>query len=767
MKRFLLVLSVVLLALALTVPAIAVQGYSVVSARLILGESLGITIYTDAPLDEAAVGSFSLNGRTETVKPKLDSGMTSYTFRRIAPDEVGMTISFKAGSASYNFRYVDIVDLMLNTDGYDEDVYKLLSSLMYYVDASSWYQNGELDYWPDSENFREVMSYDAPSSTDKSSTAPISETVRLLSVGYYFSSYNMLRVVFTSDDVNNTRIQIGDNVFTANDFIKDDENIYHVYSAPIAAKNLDNMITAKLLYDGKTQTLTYSPQAYAYSVMNGDYSEEEQYLAWSLWQYAEAAKNFRGPEDPTTPYLEIVFDTDNYWADKRAGEEIFPGQGELCENAGPEGWGFVAYMYYPGSDEPVYIPESELAWGPQYAPDAVGPFDVTWTYTDDDNNTYTATVPFNVYEPGQILNTYALSRQAGLRGSINGVSLRKIVFCDVEVPDSSELATLANVGERLSNVYAFRYLGQEDTLYVTSGIPGKKVIHPGYGDAINTGYVLEVDCRGLDTSRLTTLSSSYPFWGNGAIFQNGVQKINYSGCDFSGLTSLNIAFNNMGALKYLDLSYCKFPNVTTMSHTFYYCRNLETIDLTGATFGPVTDFEYAFGTTKITTIDMSGFAPTDQLWRTQGMFIQCSNLESVDLSSLDFTNVTDAAYMFQEDRVLHTIVMPSSGMPNLRNTVRQMFDECRELQNVDLSGLNLSQVSEVFRFLYNCRKLRTILNIDAAQFSSSGYTFADMAIDDSADVVVNCTQASYEKLRNMIRVTNVQYNQHVTYNITD
>ena len=108
-------------------------------------------------------------------------------------------------------------------------------------------------------------------------------------------------------------------------------------------------------------------------------------------------------------------------------------------------------------------------------------------------------------------------------------------------------------------------------------------------------------------------------------------------------------------------------------------------------------------------------------------------------------------------------------MPNVKDSLRQMFDSCVKLQDVDLSGINFANVSNVFRFLFDCRSLRTTLNIDAAKFDNSyGYTFADMAIGDNANVVIRCTQASKDILDGkMIRVTNSGYTQHVTYEITD
>ncbi len=77
MKKLLFVLSVILLAILFVVPTFALKTYSVVAARLVLGDSLGIILYTDQPFNEAPSGTYNLNGRTETVKPVKEGNMLS------------------------------------------------------------------------------------------------------------------------------------------------------------------------------------------------------------------------------------------------------------------------------------------------------------------------------------------------------------------------------------------------------------------------------------------------------------------------------------------------------------------------------------------------------------------------------------------------------------------------------------------------------------------------------------------------------------------
>lgn len=447
---------------------------------------------------------------------------------------------------------------------------------------------------------------------------------------------------------------------------------------------------------------------------------------------------------------------------------VYTRQSLFTEYAGESGYraGFKAVL--TGNDEVEEVDIEKVSFEPHTAPEGEGPFDVTFTY-EDENGTYTDTVTMEAVYADPVMSISGASRAAGYGGCINGKALKRIIFTDTKEPESDACAAKYYIGqEECHAVIAYRPNDQEDTLYITSGRPGVKVIHPGGMDTINTGYITELDCRGLDTSRCTTTRL---FWANGGAFQNGIQKIDYSGCDFSGVSSLSSAFNSFSALQNLDLSGCDFSNVENMSYMCYCDRNLKKVDLTGAIFGDdmLTDLSWAFGETGIEEIDLTALK-TASVTSVEGMFCKDKSLKYADLSACDLSMVEDASYFFQDCAELETVLLHENGMPSLKGSVRQMFDSCRKLRDIDLSGLDFSKVSNVFRAFYRCESLRTTLNIDASLFDTScGYTFADMATGDDADVTVVCTKADRDKLegQKMIWSTNVQKPLHVTYVITD
>ena len=427
----------------------------------------------------------------------------------------------------------------------------------------------------------------------------------------------------------------------------------------------------------------------------------------------------------------------------------------------------VFLLFDDGTEAPIDAGEVNVS--PEMVPSVEGPFDIEFSYTDTEGNVFTDVVTKNAVYPEALVDQYALSDALKRLGTINGKAADKLVFTDVPVPENA--VYIREVGEPTKNaVILFRAEGEEDVACVTSKRPGVKVILPeNVGNVINVGSAIrEVDCRKLDTSRCQQINLFYADHGN---FQSLAKKINFSGCDFSKVKVLNSAYNSYKSLESVDFSGCDFSGVEAMNYMFTNTQKLKDVDFSGAVFTPgkVTDMSYMFWMSGIEHVDL-GDVDISGVTNTEGMFCKAGSLIDVDLSGVDLSKVEAARYMFQECSNLETINFHPAGMPSLKGSLRQMFDECRKLRNVDMSKINLGkEITNVFRVLYNCRALRTTLNIDASNYdTTSGYTFANMAIDDDAEVIINCTQASKDILtkdNRMIWATDATNSQHVIFNI--
>ena len=94
------------------------------------------------------------------------------------------------------------------------------------------------------------------------------------------------------------------------------------------------------------------------------------------------------------------------------------------------------------------------------------------------------------------------------------------------------------------------------------------------------------------------------------------------------------------------------------------------------------------------------------------MFESCSNLESLDLSNFDTSNVTNMEDMFYKCNILKQI----KGINNFKTfnvtTMKGMFQECKELEYLDLSNFDLSNVKDMREMFKMCHNLKEIKGIN-------------------------------------------------------
>ena len=104
------------------------------------------------------------------------------------------------------------------------------------------------------------------------------------------------------------------------------------------------------------------------------------------------------------------------------------------------------------------------------------------------------------------------------------------------------------------------------------------------------------------------------------------------------------------------------------------------------------------------------------------MFQNCTNLTSVNLSGLDTSNVTNMYEMFSGCASLTSLDLSSFDTSNVTN-MKSMFYECSSLTSLDVSGFDTSKVTNMNGMFCRCKKLT---NLDVSSFDTSNVT--DMSI---------------------------------------
>ena len=203
--------------------------------------------------------------------------------------------------------------------------------------------------------------------------------------------------------------------------------------------------------------------------------------------------------------------------------------------------------------------------------------------------------------------------------------------------------------------------------------------------------VSKLDISSFDTSNVTNFNAM--FYG-----MSGMTTIDLSNIDTSNATNLSGMFASCVNLKNVDLSKFDTSKVTNMSSMFESCVELTNIDLSSFDTSKVTDmgrtFRYTsnlteivfgehFNTSNVTTmlemflgsniqeIDLSNF-DTSNVINMDGMFRQC-NFSKLDLSNFNTSKLKSAKLMFQRNGNIDVIDLSNADFTNL-TTSTGMFE---------------------------------------------------------------------------------------------
>ena len=104
------------------------------------------------------------------------------------------------------------------------------------------------------------------------------------------------------------------------------------------------------------------------------------------------------------------------------------------------------------------------------------------------------------------------------------------------------------------------------------------------------------------------------------------------------------------------------------------------------------------------------------------MFCRCSSLEELNISKLNTSNVTDMRNMFTLCSKLKRLDLRNFDTSNVTNMLC-MFSECADLASIDLSSFNTENVTRMDNMFYECPSLTSL---DLSSFSTASLTKTDL-----------------------------------------
>ena len=98
------------------------------------------------------------------------------------------------------------------------------------------------------------------------------------------------------------------------------------------------------------------------------------------------------------------------------------------------------------------------------------------------------------------------------------------------------------------------------------------------------------------------------------------------------------------------------------------------------------------------------------------MFMDCGNLNSVNLSGCNFNGVTTCYEMFKNCSALKEIDLSGCSFKCADNaSLTNMFNNCTSLETVDFSNCDLSNSTNNIHLFTNCKALKTIRAVGCNQ----------------------------------------------------
>ena len=199
-------------------------------------------------------------------------------------------------------------------------------------------------------------------------------------------------------------------------------------------------------------------------------------------------------------------------------------------------------------------------------------------------------------------------------------------------------------------------------------------------------------------------------------FQNcsNLYSIDLSNFDNTDITDISYMFNLCHKLKEIKgLNKFNSSNINNIAAMFHCCYELEYLDLSNFETESVIDMSHMFNKChKLKEIKGLNLFKTNKVINMSSMFQECKNLEYLDLSYFNTSNVFDMSSMFNQCHKLKEIKGINKFKTKKVTNMCSMFQECEELELLDLSNFDTSNVFDMSYMFNNCYKLKEIKGIN-------------------------------------------------------
>ena len=339
-----------------------------------------------------------------------------------------------------------------------------------------------------------------------------------------------------------------------------------------------------------------------------------------------------------------------------------------------------------------------------------------------------------------ILNTSSLDK--GSTSSPKTSTFKLYFWLDGNMENNSNMMNKSLVGKIDVGVETNVLTNAESSISSTSKflnteVPRQNIKTLKYVDNLNIpegATVVDVSKSGDNTIKMwyneadangnydITIGSNNIIYANPSgsnLFSNltNVTSIDLSNLDTSGIAGMNGMFENDKVLTNIVFGdNFNTSNATNMTAMFRGCNNLTELDLRMFDTSNVKSMYNMFAESGIKNVNLSSFV-THNLdgGGMQRMFLNCTKLENLDLSSFDTSSITNFEKIFYHCTSLKSLNVSNFNTSNVTNFY-DMFNGCSSLKELDVSGFDTSKAVSMGNMFSGCSSLESL---DVSHFNTS------------------------------------------------
>lgn len=324
-------------------------------------------------------------------------------------------------------------------------------------------------------------------------------------------------------------------------------------------------------------------------------------------------------------------------------------------------------------------------------------------------------------------------------------------FKDKQQGETIELLTDQIITENDSIYFIYVYIdGTRDNPLEMAGKSFKFTV---YGEGTGAIY------RNNVISNPSAPSSSSSTFLNTQITRNSIQTITIAEDNTvpDGITGTDISSKGDGSVMLwyedkdgdglLDI-YMGSENGVIETNTngqgmFAYLENVEYLDLTNLDTSNITNMSSMFqGSKSLKKIELSNF-DTSNVTSMYSMFNGCNSITELDVSSFDTSKVTSMRDMFSGCNSITKLDLNSFDTSNVTDMYR-MFQNCTSLIELDISNWQTSNVTSVSRMFNGCSSL---VSLDLSKWDTSNVTDIGSG-NTTGGMFAKCSSLKYLNLSN-------------------